>query len=146
MPKVRIYREANRRLHRVLGLYAALSAWTCDVDALVISRVSLMSALAVATLHEERVHEFFDDNESLFPYSCVVSGKPKVQGLVIARRALPKRDGWLGDSAERAAQVLNESGLPTAVLELPLESEAFNRLVPTLHGLEDPAIYFTADA
>jgi len=137
MPKVKIYEEANRRLDKVLGAYLALYAWRCGVDAVAVSRDSLMASFGVSKLHWTRVDQFLSDNEPLFPYSEVIAPVQRIEGVVMARKAIPKKGGWLGNSAKTAANALAKADLSTVAAPLPSEGDAVTLLAQVANGLVD---------
>ena len=137
MLKVEIYEEVNCWLHKILGAYAALYAWCSGVDVIVISRESLMSSFQVKALHRSRVDQFLSDNRNLFAYSELIGTGQQIQGVVMARREVPKKGGWLGDSTQGAADVLVKEGVSTVVASLPAERTAVEVLALLSYGLED---------
>jgi hypothetical protein len=67
--KTKPYDEHYRRLHRIVGHYLALTAWTRDLDCIVLDRDDVQSLLNISNTGEDRVRQFVADVQPWFKFS-----------------------------------------------------------------------------
>lgn len=133
------YREANRRSHRLLGHYLALTAWIRGVDCVAVVKDELFPFLGLKKRMEmERIKWLTEDAKPLFPYSWWTQSK-KTGGystLFLSRLRFPKdaRLGFLVN--EDRIKQFEAAGLKGSLIELPTEAEMVRLLSSAMVGLE----------
>src|SRR5438067_831172 len=63
-----LYRNASRRLHRVIANYFAIRAWTAGADCIVLDRRVLEPMLDLERIKKVRVKWIAEDMKHWFPY------------------------------------------------------------------------------
>lgn len=64
-----IYREANRRSHKLLGSYLAFWCWVHDVDCVVLKRNELLHYLGLKRMQNKRIDWLRADVEAMFSHA-----------------------------------------------------------------------------
>ena len=133
----RMYREACRRSHRLLGAYLALWAWRKRVDCVVIHRYELHPYLGIKARHEQRLQWLIADTKYLFPYIHELYQLPtrKRGSLYLSRLRFPQEafDRRMYD--DDRIKSLGEQGLRAAMItKLPTERAMAIFLVSALIG------------
>ena len=139
MAKKDPYREANRRKHKLLGIYLALWAWEHKVDCVILPREELLPFLDVDTMWNQHIDCLKEDVKYLFPHAWVteVPKTKKYQTLYLSRLVISEaiKSGTMTDPERFEA--IAKGGLKAAIVKIPKESEIVRDLACVTHGIAD---------
>ncbi len=133
------YRDANKRSHKLLGMYLALWAWRKDIDCVVLPRSRLLPYLGLQQMRNTRIDWLTEDVKDLFRYSWrTVTTPTEVYGtLYLSRKAIPSsaKEGSMTD--DRRIELLKKAGLSAAIAAIPPEEQIVSVLALMAHGVGD---------
>jgi hypothetical protein len=131
------YREALRRAHRLLGVYASLWCWTHRVDAIALPREQLLPFLGLERMRNDRIDWLKSDVKDFFPHAwaTVFSRSGNYATLYLSRYQFPAKgkEGYMDD--EDRAKRFSELGLKCVVAKVPREAVLMKRLSMLAHGI-----------
>ena len=134
-----VYREAQARLHRVLGSYLAMKAWSCNLDCVVIERDSLLDFLDLERMRNARVDWLKSDLEYLFKYAHTTNNSQTgtYATLYLSRVKIPRNAGiWVSMTSKERINLLSEHGIKAKVIELPSEKTLLRKMALISQGIE----------
>ena len=139
MSSTQIYREANRRSHKLLGLYLSIWAWTRHVECVVVERGPLLSYLDLGAMRGDRIRNFCSNVATLFPYSDAIfrSSDGLYSYMYLSRSPFPTGFPWGSLTATQRIRKLRSTGLPSAVAPIPDETVIVRLLAEMSHGICD---------
>jgi len=136
-----------KRHHRILGLYLAVLAWTNNLDALVLDRVSFTRFLGLERVKRARLQQFKEDIEEWFPFTChYFSDGDTLHSLYISRvpmdGAIPKgtmRDPERVKGARESLFAIAELKSLRKDIEMIKEDEVISFVALLAAGLAAPS-------
>ena len=130
-----IYQEANRRLHRLLGVYLALWGWKHRVDCIVVSGDELMSFLDLEVVQSKRISQLAYDLAEFFPeVRPLPSTSAGLKGMLFSRNLNHAR--WSSRlEVDEVVAFLNQAGCTASKAVLPSEQEMLSMLSLLIHGV-----------
>ena len=134
-----VYRESNRRRHKLFGAYLTFWAWMHQADCVVLSRKTLLRFLELERMRNKRVDWMKEDLEELFPHaSAMYTTTSKVySNLYLSRLPYPDSFPWGSMSTKKRIEMLNAKGLTTLEAKIPKESDMVSTLAKVMIGIED---------
>ena len=133
-----VYREAQRRRHRTLGLYLALEAWKRGFDCVALRRSQLLPFLGLKRMWNQRVDWLAEDVHSYFPFHWRTVTQPGnvYATIYLSRRKLPLEttDGRMSDDAR--VTLMSKKGLSSGLIAVPKESDLVAQIARLSHGME----------
>ena len=137
MPTPKHYREALRRAHRLIGVYASLWCWTHRVDAIAIPRGQLLPFLGLERMRNDHVDWIESDVKDLFPHVWTTfdSDSGNYGTLYLSRYPFPTKgkDGSMFDKDR--AKYFSKLGLKCRVAKIPKEAALVKALSIVVHGI-----------
>lgn len=134
-----VYREAQARLHRVLGVYLSLIAWKEGVDCVVLKRESLLKFLELKRMRNARIDWLKEDLKYLFKdaHTTSYTNSGIYADLYLSRVSIPKIDGiWNSMQTEVRVKKLTEKGIPAKIIEIPDEKNLLSKMALISNGVE----------
>lgn len=134
-----IYRESQRRTHKLLGVYLSLLAWKQGIDCVVLEREQLLPFLDLLAMQNKRIDRVKKDVEYLFPHAfSTENSKTSVYATLYLSR-LPftpeMKTGEMTDAKRVEAFALG--GIKSAIVQIPNEQEIIRVLALVTHGIAD---------
>jgi len=114
------YRDACRRLHRIIANFFAVKAWCRGVDCVILDRKVLNELLTLERIKTVRVEWMRQDMKRWFPYvhSLQYAEKDSVGSLYMSR--VPIEDSMSGQMTDnQRAKKMAESGIKALVFSDP---------------------------
>jgi hypothetical protein len=137
MGSANIYRELNRRRHKLFGAYLAFWAWRNKVDCVVLSGRTTLRYLELERMQNKRINWLKDDLKNVFPYSNAMfaSSSGAYAGLYLSRLPFPKDVQWDSMSTFRRVEILNDAGLKTKIAKIPSEKKMIAFFAKVMLGI-----------
>ncbi|WP_342059547.1 hypothetical protein [Aeromonas sp. OTU364] len=133
-----VYREAQVRLHRILGSYLSMQAWKLGADSLVIQREELLNFLKLTRMKNVRVDWIKEDLKHLFKYTQTTfylkSGN--YAELYLSRKEFPKNICSDYMETKQRIEKFKEYGLILVDVHLPTEGELISKMALIMSGIE----------
>lgn len=134
-----IYRESQRRSHKLLGVYLSLWAWKNGVDAVIVTREQLLPFLGLERMKDKRVDWLKEDVKPYFKAAWVtVSANNNVYStLYLTRGPFPAevKIGIMSD--QKRVEAFAKAGIRAAIVKVPKEAEIVRLLAAITHGIAD---------
>ena len=139
------YRNACRRLHRTVGAYFAIRAWTRGADCVVLDRNVLIKLLSLKRIKTARVEWMEADMRAWFKYlhAIVYADTDSVGAVYLSRVPI---DEWMKGTMSDEVRVENmrQGGLNAIVCSDPDAFDSENGLLTELtllvNGLKSPGV------
>jgi hypothetical protein len=134
-----IYRESNKRRHKLLGAYLTLWSWMHKVDCVVFSRKTLLKFLELERMRNTRVDWMKEDLKELFPNASAMytTSSGVYSNLYLSRFKFPAGFPWGSMRTVQRITRLKRKGLKTKEVKIPSESEMISTLAKVMQGIED---------
>ncbi|ARR44236.1 hypothetical protein CGH86_23405 [Vibrio parahaemolyticus] len=132
-----VYREAQARLHRILGSYLSMYAWKSGADCVVIQREELLEFLELTRMKNVRVDWIKEDLKHLFRYAktTVYSDSGNYAELYLSRTKFPKGICDEPLKTEQRIEKFKAHGLKLVDVSLPSEHELVSKMALILTGI-----------
>jgi len=139
MATEQIYREANRRSHKLLGSYLAYWCWVHDVDCVVLERGVLLQYLGLKRMKNKRIDWLKNDVKDLFGYARTLkyAKTGNYSTLCLSRCDFPLGAFAKTMSNQKRVELLREKGLASEIATIPSEEEIVSILARMIHGIGD---------
>ena len=131
-------RELAKRQHRILGLYLAVSAWSNNLDAIVLERSNFTNFLSLQRVKRARVAQFEEDVRQWFPFTSAfyATDNDSLHTLYLSRVSL---------EAKLPSGQMNTSARVTGARQKGLAIRAFNDLAKDISKVnESDVVSFVA--
>ncbi|CAK1745708.1 hypothetical protein [Vibrio crassostreae] len=134
-----VYREAQMRLHRVLGAYLAMKSWKNGLDCIILERDTLLDFLQIERMRNTRIDWLKEDLKYLFKYAHTTnSTKTRTYATLYLSRVKinPKSGVWKSMTTEERIVKMKELGIKADVIELPNERTLLTKMALISSGIE----------
>lgn len=134
-----VYREAQVRLHRVLGAFLTMKSWKNGIDCVILERDTLLSFLDIERMRNTRIDWLKEDLKYLFKYAHTTntSSTGTYAELYLSRLKIPSKNGvWSTMTSKQRVEKLLEVGIKAQIIELPSEKKLLTRMALISNGLE----------
>ncbi|CAH7271598.1 MULTISPECIES: hypothetical protein [Vibrio] len=134
-----VYREAQARLHRILGSYLSMLAWKMGADCVVIQRDELLTFLELTRMKNVRVDWIKEDIKHLFKHTKTTfyAKNGNYAELYLSRSKFPKGICSEAMSTEQRIEKFKEHGLTLVDVTLPTERELISKMALIMTGIEE---------
>lgn len=135
-----MYREFQRRSHKLLGAYLVFWAWTNKVSCVVLPREQLLPYLGLERrMENERIEWLKEDLIELFPYLwwTASSETNRYETLYLSRFKIPPEAKEGAKTDLERVELLKEHRLKAGVVDIPTESEIIKMMSELSHGILD---------
>lgn len=134
-----VYRDAQARLHRLLGSYLAIVAWKSGCDCIILERDKLLPFLGLEKMKNARIDWLKEDLRSLFPicHTTTATAAGTYADLYLSRKTIPNNNGvWASMTTQKRVDILAGIGITATIIGIPGEKELVTKMALLSAGLE----------
>lgn len=135
-----VYRESQKRLHKTLGAYLLVKAWSLKVDGIALQRNTLLNFLSLERMKNVRIDWLKEDISEYFPHQWVThySGSKTYATLYLSRFELPKKSKIGAMKDEKRIELMKEENFNCKIVETIEMKEIISSMALFANGLLAP--------